>query len=165
MQRYLVSESNRVINIIASSGLKKFATTGSTKDLDGFHFRLTNAQVIDELQNIRERLGDHTAERKQSYLIINPAYGVHYEVFTIFRNYLFYYYPQGDYHSTGPLSTSFTQQPEMASALYDYIVEEILPNNLRQSFDSPVMSDEKALEFIDSLIDDIRRRLNHTEND
>lgn len=164
IQRYLVSESNRVINIISSSGLKQFAYTGSTCDFDSFNLRLTDTQIIYELQNIRERLGDHTSERKQSYLIISPTCGVHYEVFEIYRNYLFAYYLKEDHHTTGPLTTGFTQQPEMATALYDYIIGEILPNNRRQAFDSPVMSDEQATKFVDSLIKSVKIRMDNKKD-
>lgn len=157
-RRYTVSETNRSINIIFSSGLQRFAQTGTTMDFECFHFCLSDAQILIELRNIRERLGDHTSERKQSYLIVSPTCRIRYHVLTIFRDHLFYYFT-GDYYAESALSTGSTHQPEISTALYDYIIEEILPNDRRQAFDSPVMSDEKAYAFLDSLIAMVQARI------
>jgi hypothetical protein len=78
LQRYLVAESHRAINLISPTGLKKLATTGTIIDFESFHFRLTESQIIRELKYIRERLGDHTSERKQSYLILSPSCKINY---------------------------------------------------------------------------------------
>lgn len=52
----------------------------------------------------------------------------------------------------------------MSTALYDYTIEEILPNDRMQSFDSPVMSDEQATEFVNSLIDGVSLHVNSSKD-
>lgn len=49
-------------------------------------------------------------------------------------------------------------QPDMATALYDYVVQELLPSTKRTGFESPFMSDERAVAFIDSLIEEVEQR-------
>lgn len=156
--RYLLNEASRGINILSPAGLKRFAYTGTLKDFEFFNFRFTEDQVIRELQNIKERLGDHRSEKRQSYLIMSPTCKINYHGLTIFKDYCFYY-DSGDYQSSKTLSSGGTQQPEIATLLYDYIVDKILPNSCRKSFASPVMSDEQAIEFVDSLIDGVRTRI------
>ena len=162
IMRHYVAEEHAQINLLYTAALKSFAENGYILEFPLGFLSFTDQQVLAQLRYFRERIGDHAQEKKQSYYFIDLPYR-NYKGLAIYEGHSFYLSYNED-----PIvaNQSFNDlvEPEMASTLFKYIVEELLPNSTRRRYTSLIMSDERAAEFLDSLIEEVKKRIEKTND-
>ena len=157
IMRHYVAEEHAQINLLYTPALKSFAENGYTLEFALGFLSFTDQQVLTQLRYFRERIGDHAQEKKQSYYFIDLPYR-NQKGLAIYEGHSFYLSYNED-----PIiaNQSFNDlvEPEMANTLFKYIIEELLPNSTRRGYTSLIMSDERAAEFLDSLIEKVKKRI------
>ena len=157
IRRYLALEATSSINVLSSEGLRYFVDNNGIRDFDVMNLKLPDELILRQLENIKERLGNHESEKKQSYYILDPLTRIKNVYLAVYRESIFYFFTEYDPQLI--YLCSYIMQPEMSIPLYDYIVDELLATSKRDSFESPIMSDARANSFIDSLITCVKNRM------
>jgi hypothetical protein len=150
-QRYVVGEKNGAINLIYSSGLRKFVSDRVTFETRDFGIEFEAKQITRQLMNIRERL-NHSAAGKQSYYIIKSDSLLPDNSYDRFNYYVCF---KGD--------SAFFASPKTMEYFSGVIIGDVAFSNdfygylsslveRRNESDSKIMNDDEARTFIDSLI-------------
>lgn len=154
--RHLSNEENESVNLISASGLKNFADTGLTIDTKPFGIVLDNYSIIEVLEYIKSRLGSTFTGKGQRFYIIKPLYYKENFALVNFRNYSIGF--GIDFEQTIQPFSGFYEK-EMTIVIHDYIHDVVLQKENQKKFNSPIYTDERAAEFIDSLINDVKARM------
>ena len=155
--RYMSNEENESTNLIHATGLMNFADTGSTIETKKYGIKIDNYLIIEELKYIKSRLGNTFAGKGQRFYVIRPRYCKGNFYMCNFKDYAVGFEPGFEASQIQPFSFFF--EKEMTIAIHNYIHDVILQKENRKEFNSPIYTDERAAEFIDSLINDVKAKM------
>ena len=148
-----MNEENGAINLITANGIKEFAETGQTVETKQLGIKFDDEIILAELKYVKERLG--ATKKGQQYYIIRPE-----------KNRSSFYFGgfDGDFIFASDvvnhtlLGGQVLRQKEMATALCHYVIEKLIPDTQREKSNSPLFTDKRASDYLESLIREVEER-------
>jgi hypothetical protein len=158
--RYKVLEETEAVSIMSSIGLKELVKKGYIRDLDvelqgpngifvlGELFRFDKSELVGMLKAVKSRLGATASSKTQRFYLEKQLTPTNKNSIAVFQDSSLIVFSPQSVHLLDAMT--FFDDPEAANAFYSFISNTLIKN--RGEFESPLMSDEAAVEFIDELI-------------
>lgn len=147
-QRFYVGEKAKMVHLLTTRGVEKFAESGTSTDTERVDTKFNHKQRIKELKYLKEHLDG--AAGGQSYYLINSEVVPDNKILHIIKGYRIAMMPDA-YTHTVYLKSQIDW--DTSDIFYDYVMNYLLSEERRKRPDSPVMSKEWAEAFINYCIE------------